>query len=105
MTNLTKTKAIQIAYQHFNQYYYSPKTPYISGSDAVLWHYRVFAHCGAKEVLKIIKNLDDVRFILDSLQSFVECCLDAACESTTDEQNLLFSTYADVATDFMDLFI
>lgn len=104
MRKISKEKAIKLAYQHREQYYGFPKKIYRSGCDPG-WQYRVFAACGANEVIRLIENIDIIGFLLDDLQSFIEDCLDAACEAPTPNQQFLFAVYADVATDFIDLFL
>lgn len=102
MKRLTKARAIKKAYQHYAQYYEMPKC-YTSVYN-IQWLYRCYCSCGALEVLKIIENVDNIGFILDDLQSFIEDCLDASTV-TKGDTSWMFATYADVATDFIDLFL
>lgn len=98
----SKKDVIEKAYIHYNQYYSMP-TIYVSATD-MYWVHQCYASCGAEEVLRIIENLDDIGFLLDALQAFMETCLDMACE-TTGDVSFMFSVYADVVVDFIDLYL
>lgn len=97
-----KEKAIKIAKNHEKKYYKMPSV-YTYSSD-INWFYRCYASIAARNIVEAIEEISNPAFILDMLQSSVDTANGAACD-TNGDASFMFSVFADVGTDFIDLFL
>lgn len=78
-------------------------TIWINKNDAV-WYHQCYAACAADEICeRISKHM--YQNPLDLLQDYRELCLDAASESKDGDINFMYSVAADVAQDYIDLYL
>lgn len=100
---ITRRKMIKIAYKHMNEYYAIP-TFYTYAGDMTFIQ-KCYAAIAAKNIVHEIESLDNTAELLNMLGDLVTEYNDAACNATFDDANFMFSVAADVATDFVDLYI
>lgn len=88
--------------RHRQKYYRMP-TIWINKNNPE-WYYQCYAACAADEICdRLLHNMDANP--LDVLNDYRELCLDAACNAQNGDINFMFSVAADVAEDFINLYL